>query len=307
MPQAIEILEPLVARNPEYAPAWALLGSAYGLTPNFHRNDPLPEMQRVVADVEPKAEAAAQKAIALDPGLAEGYVALSRVPAAAGQFLRADELRRKALALDPNHPDTLQAHSNWLATAGHLKEALEVKRHLRSLEPLMPNYNLDLAEFLWLDGQTDAAIAILKEQSAGEAKLELAMIYASQARYNEAADALQGFQGPAKQIEEATRLLRTAPAAAASPESLPRLGLFAFVYLHVGAPGRILEPYEEWSRAGYIVDAGFPRVWHSSFAPVRKLESFKAYVRKAGFVDYWRAHGWPDACRPVGSDDFVCD
>jgi len=24
-------------------------------------------------------------------------------------------------------------------------------------------------------------------------------------------------------------------------------------------------------------------------------------------VDYWKAHGWPDLCRPVGSDDFVCD
>jgi hypothetical protein len=39
---------------------------------------------------------------------------------------------------------------------------------------------------------------------------------------------------------------------------------------------------------------------------VRKTERFKAYVRKAGLVDYWRARGWPDLCRPVGTDDFVC-
>jgi hypothetical protein len=24
-------------------------------------------------------------------------------------------------------------------------------------------------------------------------------------------------------------------------------------------------------------------------------------------VDYWRARGWPDLCRPMGADDFVCD
>jgi hypothetical protein len=69
----------------------------------------------------------------------------------------------------------------------------------------------------------------------------------------------------------------------------------------------ILEPYEGWGDAGYITDIGFPFFWHPSYAPVRKLERFKAYARKAGFVDYWRAKGWPDLCRPVGADDFVCD
>jgi hypothetical protein len=39
---------------------------------------------------------------------------------------------------------------------------------------------------------------------------------------------------------------------------------------------------------------------------LRKTERFKAYVRKAGLVDYWRARGWPDLCRPVGEDDFIC-
>ena len=48
-------------------------------------------------------------------------------------------------------------------------------------------------------------------------------------------------------------------------------------------------------------------LWHPSYAPVRKTERFKAYVRKAGLVDYWRASGWPEFCRPIGADDFVCD
>jgi hypothetical protein len=39
---------------------------------------------------------------------------------------------------------------------------------------------------------------------------------------------------------------------------------------------------------------------------VRKLPGFKAMVREAGLVDYWRAHGWPDYCRPVGDADFSC-
>jgi hypothetical protein len=177
---------------------------------------------------------------------------------------------------------------------------------------LVPGYNLDLAEFLWVDGQTDAAIAMLTEIPLGGAKIDLAAIYASQGRYSEAADVLQEMTPGANLAlaatqTEAVRLLRTAPAVAASPESLPPLGALAFVYLHVGAPGRILEPYEGWGEAGYIVDQAFPIFWHPSYAPLRKLDRFKAYVRKAGFVDYWRAHGWPDLCRPVGADDFECE
>jgi hypothetical protein len=30
-------------------------------------------------------------------------------------------------------------------------------------------------------------------------------------------------------------------------------------------------------------------------------------MRKSGFVEYWRAKGWPEFCHPVAADDFVCD
>ena len=39
---------------------------------------------------------------------------------------------------------------------------------------------------------------------------------------------------------------------------------------------------------------------------LRKTERFKALMRDAGFVKYWRARGWPDLCHPVGADDFAC-
>jgi hypothetical protein len=48
-------------------------------------------------------------------------------------------------------------------------------------------------------------------------------------------------------------------------------------------------------------------VFDHSLAPVRKTERFKKFLRDTGLVDYWRARGWPDLCRPVGADDFECD
>jgi len=42
-------------------------------------------------------------------------------------------------------------------------------------------------------------------------------------------------------------------------------------------------------------------------ASVRNTERFKTLVRNAGMVDYWRARGWPDFCKPVGANDFACE
>jgi hypothetical protein len=129
-------------------------------------------------------------------------------------------------------------------------------------------------------------------------------------RYADAADALQktppGIYPPAI-VEAAARLLRTPSSHAAAPESLPRLGLLSFVYLYAGAPGRALEPVED-SRPGGVWNAlPLMYLWHSSVASFRKTERFKAFARKAGLLDYWRAKGWPDLCHPVGADDFACN
>jgi hypothetical protein len=42
-------------------------------------------------------------------------------------------------------------------------------------------------------------------------------------------------------------------------------------------------------------------------APLHKTERFKAYMRNTGLVDYWKARGWPDLCKPVGANDFACE
>jgi len=39
----------------------------------------------------------------------------------------------------------------------------------------------------------------------------------------------------------------------------------------------------------------------------RDSKQFKDYVRQARLQTYWRKHGWPDLCRPLGDDDFECD
>jgi hypothetical protein len=47
-------------------------------------------------------------------------------------------------------------------------------------------------------------------------------------------------------------------------------------------------------------------VWWPLFRDVWKLRGFKDLVRRMGLVDYWRAYGWADFCRPTTGDDFEC-
>ena len=47
--------------------------------------------------------------------------------------------------------------------------------------------------------------------------------------------------------------------------------------------------------------------WGPEYASFRRTPQFKEYMRENGAFDYWRQHGFPPMCRPVGEDDFSCD
>ncbi len=47
-------------------------------------------------------------------------------------------------------------------------------------------------------------------------------------------------------------------------------------------------------------------VWYPVMSEVRRLPEFKKLVAELNLVEYWRAYGWADACRPVGDNDFTC-
>jgi hypothetical protein len=103
-------------------------------------------------------------------------------------------------------------------------------------------------------------------------------------------------------------MLRAAPARVPLPPDSLRLGQTSFVYLHVGAPERSLEVYEDDVKVGLAGGHGnaFSYLWHPSYAPARKTERFRSLMRDGGMVYYWRQRGWPDYCRPIGQNDFVC-
>jgi tetratricopeptide (TPR) repeat protein len=47
--------------------------------------------------------------------------------------------------------------------------------------------------------------------------------------------------------------------------------------------------------------------WADSLSRYRQSPQFKQHARASGLPDYWRKHGFPPKCRPVGTDDFACE
>jgi tetratricopeptide (TPR) repeat protein len=295
---AAKLLEQVVARDPDFAPGWALLALDYGLTPIYDRASGHPIVEAVLS----KAETAAQRAIRLDPKYPDGYVTLGLIQHARGNQIAAGDALVKAMALDPTNSDGLHLYSDFLADVGYVKRALPLRQQLQALEPFVPVFQSITTRIMYAAGQYDEVIKI------GPPNDVLAL--AAKGQYGEAADRLQktrpGVLPPAA-LDAAVRLLRSAPAIA-PPQTLPEFrGPLALFYVYVGAPERVMDNYEGDLKRGYSGPGDNVYLWPPTFAPLRKTARFKAYVRAAGMVDYWRAKGWPDLCHPVGADDFACE
>jgi TolB-like protein len=319
LPEVIALSNSIVTRDPDYAPAWALLALAEGIVvnrdPAMFRGSP-EERRRLRQMANDRRERAAREAMRLDPTHPSAMLAQAHVESGIGNWAEAEKLFREALAADPTDPEILDRFSIWIVGDGRVKEALGMRQQLRVLEPFVPFYNIVTADVLHLSGQNEAAIALLEtvppdigdEFGNRNRALRLAQAYAALRRYGEAADALLTMRSDLvsrESLEAAAQLLRAAPARA--PDGAPALEpAVDFVYVHVGAPERVMENYERDLEASLTGLGGFVD-WAPEDAAVRKLESFKAYVRRSGLLAHWHTHGWPDLCRPVGADDFVCD
>jgi adenylate cyclase len=309
---AAVFLEQTLKRDRDFAPAAALLAYGYALTPLFAPSlrGGMPEEERkIVERTIPRSDALARLATARDPQSAEAFVGLGYAQLVQRQMAAAEDAFRRALALNPNQADGLHGLSQLLAAMGRVKESLAMREHLQVGEPFVTNYTADTAEIYWLDGDTEKAVAMLQPFRPGRT-LELALIEASAGRYRDAAAALREMPAanyPPGMIEAAAKIFEAAPAKAADPAALPRIGNMSFAYMHVGAPERVLEFYEDEIKAGYFQPISATWFWHPTYAAVRRTARFNALARDLGLLDYWRARGWPAQCRPAGADDFVCE
>jgi len=149
----IDLFEKVIAKDPSLAPAWAGLAAAYAF-----RSAQIDPNHPDQADKLSKMRAAAEKAIELDPLLAEAHSALGTAYARNGQWEQAERSLRRAIQIDPN---LSMGHDNltwfFLFPLGRTEEAIREARAEVRLDPLSPMAHYLLAETLFSAGRYDEA------------------------------------------------------------------------------------------------------------------------------------------------------
>src|SRR5262249_5057118 len=88
------------------------------------------------AETRSKVISAAQKALEIDPELAEAHARLADIDQQLFRWSDAEAEYKRALELRPNDAATHRAYALWLACQGRMEEAVAWSRRARELDPL---------------------------------------------------------------------------------------------------------------------------------------------------------------------------
>lgn len=154
---AISHFQAAIDRDPSYAEAFAGLADAYALL-GTAGSDALPPHE-----IMPRARAAAQAALKLDPRLAEAHASLGYVASNYDwDWTTAEQEFKRAIDLNPNYATARHWYCWYLIMMGRLDEAEAQITRAQELDPLSPMINTTVGVPLFYARQYDRALARFK-------------------------------------------------------------------------------------------------------------------------------------------------
>jgi len=291
--KAIEYFQQALAKDPNYAPAYAGLADSYILLLGY-------------ADVPPpdalaEAKAAAEEAVRLDDTLAEAHTSLAIIAHSFGWNW--EESRRqyeRALELNPNYATAHHWYGDaYLAPMGRVNEAVEEIRKAQALDPLSTIIAADVGKELIFARRYDEAFAQLGKvleldpnfgvthfwlwyacTETGRypeafTELEKARSYLGPHRYSAYSAYLEAKAGnQAKARKQLAELLGTSRQEDISPVPI------SYIYIALGEKDQAFAWLEKAYRAGGANLEGLKTV--PAFDPIRPDPRFADLVRRVG-------------------------
>lgn len=154
---AIKYFDDAAKKDPQYSLAYTGLADCYILLGVWGASPP--------NDVFPKAQAAARRALSIDPELAEALVSLAFVEWVNGwDFKQAEKDFQHAIELNPNYATAHHWYSYYLVSQKRHEEAILEITRARELEgPLTLSVNTDIGEIYSWAGRYDEAEKYLRD------------------------------------------------------------------------------------------------------------------------------------------------
>ncbi len=289
---SIPYFEDAIKKDPGFAPAYVGLANAYSNLGTVFIGGSAEETR-------PKVVSAAQKALELDPNLAEALVLLASTKQKQWHWADAEADYRRALELDPNSAAAYEGLGLWLACQGRADEAVASAQRGRELDPL----GVSFEDFGWTLFQTrhyDQASRELRAAVAARpddfgALMDLGFVLIANNQPDDAVPVLEKAVAMSNRSPGALGILIRAYAHAGRRSDALRLlaelkrrrntgyapaGAFVNAYLGLGENEEAFvwleQAYKEQSNMLQFVKV------HPYFDPIRKDPRFADLVRRVG-------------------------
>jgi TolB-like protein/Tfp pilus assembly protein PilF len=153
--KAAQFFQKAIDKDPSYAAAYAGLADAYGILGSVSDLPPREAFE--------KARAAANRAVALDDGLAEAHASLGFIDLVTWEFGAAERELRRATELNPNLAIAHLYYSRYCATFGRFSEAEKELGRAQELDPLSLQVMFEAGQQFYFRRQYDQALALLQK------------------------------------------------------------------------------------------------------------------------------------------------
>ena len=187
--KSAEYFQQAIDRQSDYALAYAGLAEAHNRLSGYNAVSP--------HDGFPKAREAAQRALEIDPSLAEAHAALGSVRFFYDwDWAAAEREFRSANELDPNSADSHQTYGYFLAAMGRFDEALAEMKLAQELDPLSIEKLIGIGEIHHANRDYDRAIeqfqkSLEMDPNSGFANWAIGRALIGKRAYPEAIEALR--------------------------------------------------------------------------------------------------------------------
>ncbi|MEM6512248.1 MAG: winged helix-turn-helix domain-containing protein [Pseudomonadota bacterium] len=305
--QAIQMFQRATQIDPDYAMAYERIAAAY----LYGRLRLGPEYWESVAG---PARVAIDRALSLSPNSAVALETAAYLRVVEGDLSGADALFERFPEADvPKSLDRSEAYIDMRMKAGYIADSERIIRENVLINPKDWSSSIYRAHGMISAGRPEEAISLLERVYAG-----------GQAHGSVSFEGLVA----ALSVGESRGIDRWLNRAITDASPVEREILKSIRRLN-GSPDELVRYLEQLATetrdhdfivavfAGFhgdtelVLETFFRTTdlwvfWYPLFQEVRQREEFTLLVRDIGLVDYWRANGWNDYCRPLAGESFAC-
>ena len=310
--ESMRLFEQVTQMDPGFARGWEGLAAVYAIAPSWGFAD---------RDYHELAEASANRALELDPTLSMPWAALGSAEQESGNtdWAKAFDLYARAIEADPHNATAyLWRGISWVNTAFFDRAIADYDRCLE-IDPAYQNCKRWKAIATLYAGRTDEALRLFAEgveagfvANRSESfvvplvkrgdRVGAAMILREQAVDPATmAAVIKVIEHPATVSGAELDVMVNRMEASARPGDLT-LGDMP-LYLWFGQYDRMVKS----GRADKTALSFATPYWNPAPRGFRNSPAFKKLLDHQRIPKYWREHGYPPSCRPVGANDFTCD